>query len=417
MNIPNYNQNSSFIEKVIMLISSSGADKITKDTMTLAVKMQYVQERHNYTITTIAKGRNAGKLKTYVGSPRKEMVRNDESALYDALYNYYKAQEIKQHTFLEAMEAWLIYKEVNHNLTNKSITSYRNVLKRFFPEEFFKRDLRTIKKAEMEKLFVECTRKVKPTKDGLKKTLQYVKNVFEFAMDKEWCRENPATVIKLKSLYSLCKIEKKADEEKAFSPEEIEILQKDAREHTDNPRALMILMASETGMRVGELCALRWGDVKSNYLHIHRQQLSDNTKKGSDRLYEVGYTKDERENPHNGRKFPITNQIKEILELAQKLPGESEYIFHDGDGWVKKDGYLHYLAIRCKANGIKTTNNHAFRMAFNDHLIREGMNSSDRALILGHSIETNERYYANRDMRQFDNVYLQMMDIKEKNPQ
>jgi hypothetical protein len=53
MNIPNYIQNSSSVNDMIMLISSSGADKITKDTMALAVKKQYVQERHTYAITTI----------------------------------------------------------------------------------------------------------------------------------------------------------------------------------------------------------------------------------------------------------------------------------------------------------------------------------------------------------------------------
>lgn len=166
-------------------------------------------------------------------------------------------------------------------------------------------------------------------------------------------------------------------------------------------------------MRSGELCALHWEDVEANYIRIHRQQLLDNSVKGQRRSYEVQYTKDERKRPHGGRRFPITLQIKEILILAKGLEGDSLYIFHEADGeWIKKDGYEHYLSKRCHALGIKTTNNHAFIMALNSLLILQGFSSAGRALLLGHSVETNERLSGNKQCsRRESNPYLALRSM------
>jgi len=66
-------------------------------------------------------------------------------------------------------------------------------------------------------------------------------------------------------------------------------------------------------------------------------------------------------------------QCQEILDLVFQLPGESDYLFHYKDGrTVTTDTYEQNLSRRCKRLGISTTNNHAFRIAFNSHLIKLG---------------------------------------------
>lgn len=121
-------------------------------------------------------------------------------------------------------------------------------------------------------------------------------------------------------------------------------------------------------------------------------------------FYEVQYTKDEREHPHDGRRFPITPEIREVLDLAKQLKGSSKYIFHDTDSWVLKDGYSRFLRRRCISLGITTTNNHAFRIALNNKLIRLGLSADERALILGHSVEVNERFYSKYDSRRLNAI-------------
>lgn len=74
---------------------------------------------------------------------------------------------------------------------------------------------------------------------------------------------------------------------------------------------------------------------------------------------------------------------------------------------ISKDGYVHNLRKRCKRLGCVPTNNHAFRMAFNSRLIEMGFSAADRALILGHEVQTNEAHYSLTDKRR-------MADIKDR---
>ena len=51
-----------------------------------------------------------------------------------------------------------------------------------------------------------------------------------------------------------------------------------------------MLFAIETGVRVGELCALKWDDVYENYIHIHAQQLFQSVD-GKKEIYYAPFTK------------------------------------------------------------------------------------------------------------------------------
>ncbi|MCR5594599.1 MAG: hypothetical protein K6G12_02020 [Lachnospiraceae bacterium] len=43
-------------------------------------------------------------------------------------------------------------------------------------------------------------------------------------------------------------------------------------------------------------------------------------------------------------------------------------------------------------------------MAFNSRLIELGFSASDRALILGHEVQTNETHYSLTDKRRLNNI-------------
>ena len=201
-----------------------------------------------------------------------------------------------------------------------------------------------------------------------------------------------------------CDHGKKRDEERAFSEGECELLRDDALRHQSNPRSLMRLFAMATGLRVGELSALLWTDVLDDFIHVHRQQVRDKSK-GQQEFYDVEYTKDERRHNHGGRYIPRTAEVNEVLELAKKLTGESQYVFHDKNGKaIAKDSYEQNLRRACDRLGIETSNNHAFRIAYNSRLIEKGLSPADRALILGHAVQTNEHHYSISDRRRLDEI-------------
>ena len=170
---------------------------------------------------------------------------------------------------------------------------------------------------------------------------------------------------------------------------------KELKYHTPSP--LMTLLARYTGMRAGELPVLRWSDIVTDrdgvrYIHIHRQQ----SKVNGSTFEELPFTKDERSNPHGGRYFPVTDQIQQVLDLIQeRIPMcEKGYLFHLNGVPISKDSYEQNLSRRCKRLGIPKGNNHAFRMALNSELIDLGFSTAERAVLLGHTVRTNEQVYS-----------------------
>ena len=102
--------------------------------------------------------------------------------------------------------------------------------------------------------------------------------------------------------------------------------------------------------------------------------------------------------------MPITDSCRTVIALAFALPGSSEYLFHENGKMISKDSYAQNLKRRYHRMGIKVTNNHAFRMAFNSRMIDLGFSASDRALILGHEVQTNETHYSLTDKRRLASI-------------
>ena len=151
-----------------------------------------------------------------------------------------------------------------------------------------------------------------------------------------------------------------------------------------------------------------WADVLDDFVHVHRQQIRDKSR-GKQIFCDVEYTKDERRHNHGGRYIPRTKEVNEVLELAKKLAGGSKYVFHDKSGnAIAKDSYEQNLRRACDRLGIDTSNNHAFRIAFNSKLIKKGLSPADRALILGHAVQTNEHHYSISDRRRLDDIRQRM---------
>lgn len=362
-------------------------------------KRAFVLEHHPKAITRITTGKWAGRWKTYVGNPRKGVVRTTKEGLYEYLYEYYLDQIRINATYAEVFEDLMNYRLKQLNRSSKTIQTDRGIYNRFKGAVVNKK-LSDITEESLNDWVRTKVKEVTPKPEALRRWLLQVNAVFDYGIKCHLCSINVAKYIDIQNYIKDCDLQKKSDEEKEFSEEEIQRLSEDAMKRQNNPRAVMLLMAKCTGMRAGELPALLWADVGNDSIHIHRQQLLDNSVKGARSYNDVQYTKNERAHPDDGRYFPITDELSRVLDLARRLPGVSEYVFHTPDGeTVTKDSYELFLKRRCRTLGIPATNNHAFRMSLNTKLISLGLDASQRALLLGHSVRTNEMHYSLTDKR------------------
>lgn len=392
-------------QNIVDLLSKQGADDARALSMKISnlKKQLYVRDFHKPAITHIQSGKKAGKWKTYVGNPRKEVVRSTEQEIYDYLFDYYQEQNHYDPTYKDVFNEFVDYKVNQLNRSDRTESAYRVIFNRFTSEKIAGCKIAEITEDMVLEWVSSVAKNFHPKQEAFRKLIQQVNNVFDFGVRKQYCKNNPALYIDINCYLKDCDNTRKADEEKAFSEFEIKSIWESCMKDSHNPRALMALLAICTGMRAGELPVIHWTDIDENHIHIHRQQIRSQ-KNGSDCYFEVGYTKDERIHPHGGRRFPITQEIRLVLDLAKQLPGETgDYVFHDENGNAPTKGsYELYLRRLCRRLGIKTTNNHAFRMALNTRFIKMDMDGSMRALLLGHSMETNERHYSLVDSRRQD---------------
>lgn len=397
-------------ESELMLLLQSNPDfACSVSDMIPQVKKAYVDSKHGLAIKRMNSSNKYrdGHYIThiYVDGKRKAVEKSSEEELYDFLFNHYRSLDERFKTFEDVFEMFVSDKRA-HAISELSIRDYRRYIGYLDPR-IKKKQLCNITEDELRVWLVNDYLKRRPKKEGLKKMLQTIGMVFKFGIRKKLCIDNPISYIHADEYYKMCDLTTKTNEEKSFSEEDIRKLREYALGKTTNPHAVMMLIAMETGMRAGELAALKKIDVEGDIIHIHRQQTKvPKTPDSNQQVFvDVNYTKNERQNPQGGRPMPITEECQKAIDLAMQLPGESEYLIHHPDGKpVQKDSYIRYLRRVCKRLEITITNNHAFRVAFNARLIAAGVDGNERCLILGHSMQTNERHYSFSDKRRVEDV-------------
>lgn len=140
----------------------------------------------------------------------------------------------------------------------------------------------------------------------------------------------------------------------------------------------MILLAVRTGLRFGELIALKWEDIKfsDGILTVTRnivRNIEGSPKNNKSRI------------------IPLTQSVLQMLSGIDK---KYEYIFHDKNGRpLKHDFCRDNLHAICKKAGLRTIGWHGLRHSFASHLA-SGHNSIVAIKeLMGHSdIKTTMRY-------------------------
>lgn len=392
---------------IMLLLNSSPEIAPIVFDMTKAKRL-YVDERHKHDIFILSSKNKYrdGHFATHIyeNNKRKLVDRATEEQLYDFLFNFYRKQDEHPKTLNEAFELFLDNKRAK-GLSESTIKEYIRY-NGFISKRLKEMSLSSITEEDLRSWIMDDFIKRKPKKECLKKMIQLIKAVFALGLRKKYCFEDPTLDILSEDYYKYCNLDCKSNEEKSFSDQELDRIREYCLQHIDNPHAVAVMLSAETGVRAGELVSIRKSDLRDGFIHIHRQQIRvPKTKDNPLCFKEVEYTKNERMNPRGGRIVPITQKCQEAINIALALSGESEYLLHHPDGnWLLKDSYEAYLRRICSRLGIQTSNNHAFRVAYNGRLLDANIDARDRCLVLGHSIQTNERNYSFSDLRNAERV-------------
>lgn len=185
----------------------------------------------------------------------------------------------------------------------------------------------------------------------------------------------------------------KEDNEEVFDDEEVMKLIKEISSEPDMLNLGIMLMFC-TGIRVGELVALKWCDVIDNSIKIRRTEISykGNNKKN---VYEI------REYPKTEasiRTVFVPTEFSSILKRLKFMSGNDEYIFWKNDKNIKVLQVRKRLYTLCDKLGIKRKSPHKLRKTYVSILLDNGVDKRLVQDVAGHTqISTSERnYHRNR---------------------
>ncbi len=146
---------------------------------------------------------------------------------------------------------------------------------------------------------------------------------------------------------------------------------------------LGILISLHTGLRIGEVCALKWEDINltDNIISVNHTltRVRTNTLE-----YKTSFVLDEPKTNKSKRIIPINSFLCPILEIARN-EAESPFVVSDKASFVSPRTFefrFHKLLDGCNIN---STNYHTLRHTFATRCIECGCDYKSLSELLGHA--------------------------------
>lgn len=360
------------------------------------MKREQILEQHSYKIT---QGKD-GNWRTYVKDSTKPsgcrlIKKSTEKKLQDELVKYYGEQKNKALTFKDVYFQW---REVQEKLvTDNTAYKYDTDYNRFLKDSAFEQlPIARITEDIIKVFFHDSIKQNNLTKGAFKKLYGYVNNTFAKAYREKIIIENPMIHFVCKQFYTYCEEVDKPIEKQIFSEEEENlILEKLHSEYVSKPNYMpnyAVEFASLTGMRVGEIVALKWEDIhtegKLSYFVINKSEKYNRKTKE----YFIDKTKNKKI-----RKFPIDDKIKRFLFEVKKVQFKygfyGEWVFANEEGRIHAPVVSSCIKNKCRQLNITERGIHAFRKTLNSELRCSGVSEVVASALLGHSPQVNREYY------------------------
>lgn len=149
-----------------------------------------------------------------------------------------------------------------------------------------------------------------------------------------------------------------------------------------------ILICMQTGLRIGELCALKWKDIdlEERILYVNQtlQRIYVKRPGGENHSY---ISIDTPKSLSSIRSIPLTKTLFELLKkLHQETKPDGQAFFLTGNQrHIEPRGYMSYYKLFLKKADIKYINFHSLRHTFATSLIERGADCKTVSTLLGHA--------------------------------
>lgn len=274
----------------------------------------------------------------------------------------------RRKNFRVVTEEWLKYKK--NTVKKSTYYNYSYSVEKYLYPRFADQDITQIKDYNdfIEKL--TDTLAPKTVRDIITK-LKEIINFYE---------EEHNTKLNIKKM-SLPKMNKK--EIQILSNKEKPKLEKYCIEQ-NSLKSLGILICLNTGLKIGEVCALRWENIDFESKKIHIEKTIE-------RIYSKEENKtiviiDTPKSITSVRTIPINSKLYNILKQIRGKSKKTDFVLTgSSEHYVEPRNYQYHFKEILKRNKVKKYKFHTLRHTFATNCIEEGMNIKFLSEILGHA--------------------------------
>ena len=160
-----------------------------------------------------------------------------------------------------------------------------------------------------------------------------------------------------------------------------------------------ILLCINSGLRIGELCALKWKDIdlKNGTVHVTKtlQRISVPGQVSKTRIV-ITNPKTET----SVREIPLTYKICSVIKKFDKIYDEG-YMLTNSDRFIEPRTFRKYYTNFMNRHGIEPLNFHCLRHTFATRCIEKGADYKSVSEILGHTtINTTMNMYVHPQLEE-----------------
>lgn len=196
------------------------------------------------------------------------------------------------------------------------------------------------------------------------------------------------------------KVKKKTKEVIAYTKEEQEKIWKKIVQNPDSVGYSAVAFQIETGLRAGELLALKWTDVDTAHCRMRIHATIINPQYTNKAEYQ-----DSAKSRSSNRAVPLTPKALAILKHLKERR-TTEWVFEqDGDRYSYQK--LTYQTKKlCREAGVKYHGEHVFRHTFATNCYYKGIDVKILSRLMGHSsVQVTYNTYINLYGDGFDDMY------------
>ena len=361
----------------------------------MADKNKYLQ-KHEF---KIYQGKD-GKWNTYVPDDsnkhkRKLIRKNSKKEVEDYVVKYYKKLE-REPTVEEVFRRWATSKLEYGEIEKQTYDRYDLVFKQYFIESgWSKRKINTIDEIVLEDFIKRTIHDNELTVKGWSNLRIIIRGVFKYA------KKMGLTALSISQFMGDLDLSKnifkrkiKLDDEEVFTEDEIKKIRDCIYSHGLRVVSLInlgILFDIKTGLRAGELSALRYEDIKDGILTVRRTEVRFKDENGR---YEYD-VRDATKGRDGVRRVILPKEAVDLIEQIRKINPFGEYIFQRPNGnRIHGREFSIRLKQICKSIGIKERTLHKIRKTYATMLLNANVDEKLIMNQMGHTdIATTKNFY------------------------